>query len=235
MWLCVDAGNTRIKWALWDGQAWQQTGQCLTRQAATLEWRDLPATAVWVANVAGPEVEQQLQRAADEQGWPLHLLRSTTRWGSLENGYARPAQLGVDRWLAAVAAWQHVRQACVVVNCGTATTIDSIAASGRFLGGLIVPGLNLMQNSLCANTAQLQTGAGQYRAFPDNTADALFSGAIQATLGAIQRQHALLPAAQLLLTGGAATLLRPHLPQAIWREDLVLQGIRLIAAGKEAA
>ena len=229
--LCVDAGNTRIKWAVWDGHDWRQAGHVASHEASGPDWSAVQADEVWISNVAGPEVAQRLQRAAVQRGWPVHVVRAMLRYGGLENGYADPARLGVDRWAAAVAAWQCQRGASVVVSCGTATTIDGISAQGRFLGGLILPGLSLMQSSLCSATAQLQMGAAQYQSFPDNTADALFSGAVQATLGAIQRQLALLPQARLLLTGGAAPLLLPHLNDAEPVADLVLQGVRLISQG----
>ncbi len=229
--LCVDAGNTRIKWAVWDGQGWQQAGQVASHEASGPDWSRLRADVVWISNVAGPAVAQRLQRAAAQRGWPLHWVQATPCFGGLENGYADPTRLGVDRWAAAVAAWQPQSGACLVVSCGTATTIDAISVAGRFLGGLILPGLTLMQSSLCGATAQLQMGAAQYRLFPDNTADALFSGAVQATLGAIERQRVALPHARLLLTGGAAPLLLPYLPAAESQVDLVLQGVRRISEG----
>lgn len=224
---CVDAGNTRIKWAIGSGEHWQQFGQHPTAQAAELDWSDwdAPSGQVWISNVAGDAVEQQLRTACEMRGWQARFIASEVRRAGVHNAYAHPTQLGVDRWAALLGAWQQVQGAVVVVNCGTATTIDTLSEQGVFLGGLIVPGLTLMQRSLTHATAQLPLGAGCYAAFPDNTQDALFSGALQATLGAIERQRAQSPQAALLLTGGAAQQVLPYLPDARWAVHLVLQGI----------
>jgi type III pantothenate kinase len=141
--------------------------------------------------------------------------------------------LGSDRWAALIAAWHLLGQACLVVNCGTATTVDALTNQGEFMGGLILPSVAMMQRSLVEGTAQLKTGLGEYAAFPLNTADAILSGAIQASCGAIQRQHDLLKndAAPILLSGGASAMLLPHLNNLPIREsaNLVLQGLGLIA------
>jgi type III pantothenate kinase len=149
----------------------------------------------------------------------------------MRNRYSRPQQLGCDRWAALIAAWQQIGGACLVVVCGTATTIDALSDSGEFLGGLILPGVALMQQSLTTATAQLNAVDGEYADFPRNTADALLSGAIQASCGAIQRQYALLnTTSPVLLSGGAAHLLLPQLQLPVKMVDnLVLHGLLLIA------
>lgn len=228
---CVDAGNTRIKWAVGAGESWQSFGQCSSAQAVELDWSgwDAPSRQVWISNVAGEAVAQQLRRASAARGWQACFITAEGYQAGVRNGYAHPSQLGVDRWAALVGAWQRVRGAVVVVNCGTATTIDTVSAQGVFLGGLIVPGLTLMQRSLNHATAQLPLGVGHYATFPKNTQDALFSGALQATLGAIERQRAQSPQSVLLLTGGAAQQVLPYLSDAAWIEHLVLQGISRIS------
>jgi type III pantothenate kinase len=150
----------------------------------------------------------------------------------VRNGYSNVSRLGSDRWAALIAAWHLIGGSCLVVNSGTATTVDALSGKGEFTGGLILPGVELMQRSLCTATAQLQAGQGEYAAFPRNTADALFSGAIQASCGAIERQHALLDddGAPVLLSGGAAGVLRAHLNLPLRIVDnLVLHGLLLIA------
>ena len=227
----MDAGNTRIKWAVGAGECWQSFGQCPSEQTAELDWSDwdVPSRQVWISNVAGEAVAKQLRRACAARGWQARFITAEAHQAGVRNGYAHPAQLGVDRWAALVGAWQRVRGAVVVANCGTATTIDTLSEQGVFLGGLIVPGLTLMLRSLNHATAQLPLGSGHYAAFPDNTQDALFSGALQATLGAIERQRAQSPNAALLLTGGAAQQVLPYLLGAVWVEHLVLQGISRIS------
>ena len=125
----------------------------------------------------------------------------------------------------------------MVVNSGTATTIDTLSEQGEFLGGLILPGVELMQRSLVAATVQLKSAQGEYVPFPLNSADALYSGAIQAGCGAIERQYTLLndDSAPVVLSGGAAGLLQPHLNQHLFSvpprvvDNLVLQGLLLMA------
>jgi type III pantothenate kinase len=119
-----------------------------------------------------------------------------------------------------------------VVNCGTATTVDALSATGEFVGGLILPGMELMRRSLLHNTAQLGLAQGELRDFPRNTADAIASGVMRASIGAIQHQYALLAAhngARCVVSGGAASALLPHLGLAAEQVDnLVLQGMQII-------
>src|SRR5262249_2725977 len=150
-----------------------------------------PVRAVGV-NVAGEaarvRVEGQLTRWRIVPEW---LGAGESACGGV-NRYARPSQLGADRWAAPRAARArarasaHFAPACVVVNAGTAVTIDALDADGVFQGGLILPGMRLMLEALAANTAALKSEPGTFRAFPDNTADALYSGAVQAICGAIE-------------------------------------------------
>ena len=111
-----------------------------------------------------------------------------------------PAKLGTDRWAALVASWQIKKTACVVVNAGTAVTIDALSQQGEFLGGLdFTPGVDLMQKSLGMATAQLPSvsttllstkSLSQHQdIFAKNTQDAMRAGAINASCGAILQMH----------------------------------------------
>ena len=229
--LLVDAGNTRIKWALTRGDEWLQSGALLTARAAELfaQFADGPTIReVWVSNVAGDTVAQALREAISADAW--HFITAWERQCGVRNGYEQPTQLGSDRWAALIAAWHLVGARCLVASCGTATTVDALSDDGEFLGGLILPGIELMQRSLCGATAQLELSQGSYDAFPRNTADAMFSGAVQAVCGAIERQRGLLGDAPVVLGGGAAESLRGRLNLPLRLEDdLVLQGLWLIA------
>lgn len=236
--LLIDAGNTRIKLALAEGDDWRPVENLPIQQAGDLTQRFanlLNVQQVWVSNVAGEEVARHIRAACVAQSWlPQFITARATQCG-VRNGYEQPAQLGSDRWAALIAAWHRVRGTCLVVNCGTATTIDALSAQGKFLGGLIVPGVDLMQRSLITATAQLQECGGEYANFPCNTADALFSGALHANCGAIAQQYALLNHADVpvVLSGGSAGQLHEplrhlNLPVRIV-DNLVLQGLLLIA------
>jgi type III pantothenate kinase len=231
--LLIDAGNTRIKFALSCDDGWsavhaQGTGDRLDFSV----YSDSGISEVWVSNVAGDAVAQRIIAAcALLKVLPEFISAQATQCG-VHNGYARPEQLGCDRWASLIAAWHRVGHACLVVVCGTATTIDALTDRGEFSGGLILPGIELMRHSLAGATAKLRSGEGVYAAFPDNTGDALQSGAIQATCGAIQRQYALLnaPGLPVLLSGGAAGGLLSHLDlPLLCVDDLVLHGLLLIA------
>ena len=78
-----------------------------------------------------------------------HFIGAREKQCGVRNGYAKPAQLGSDRWAALIAAWHLVQRKCLVVDSGTATTIDTLSGQGEFVGGLILPGVELMQRSLC--------------------------------------------------------------------------------------
>lgn len=231
--LLIDAGNTRIKYALVEGEQWLAVSTLPSNRVRDLSFADYSdVDQVYISNVAGAEVALQISAACAARHWqPVFITAQVAQCG-VRNGYAQPAQLGSDRWAALIAAWHRVGHACLVVNSGTATTIDALSGRGEFLGGLILPGIALMQHSLAVATAQLQEAGGEYENFPRNTADALFSGAIQGSCGAIERQHALLGdvAAPVLLGGGAAGLLQPylHLPVQMM-DNPVLQGLLLIA------
>jgi type III pantothenate kinase len=235
-WL-IDAGNTNIKLARVDGDDWSPVVSIPRHLASELphylsEYRSAEVVQVWASNVAGLDVARQISDACAQRNWPLVFIAAQTAQCGVRNRYGRSDQLGSDRWAALIAAWHRVGSACLVVSSGTATTIDALTANGEFAGGLILPGIELMQRSLAIGTAQLAVAAGAYADFPRNTNDAIYSGAIQATCGAIQRQHALLENnAPVLLCGGAAPLLTPHLSAQIV-DNLVLQGLLLIA--KEA-
>ncbi|MGA7750044.1 MAG: type III pantothenate kinase [Gallionella sp.] len=237
--LLIDAGNTRIKWALLNRDEWLRNGILPVEQAGELPQQFAgmhDIQQVWVSNVAGEEVAQHIRNIKVgqkvSQSSQLHFIVARETQCGVYNGYSNAGQLGSDRWAALIAAWHLVRGKCMVVNCGTAITIDTLSEQGKFLGGLILPGVELMQRSLVAATSQLRLEQGNYAMFPLNTADALFSGAIQACCGAIERQYVLLEdaSAPVVLSGGAAGLLEKSINLPLNAVDnLVLQGLLLIS------
>ncbi len=238
--LLIDAGNSQLKFALNDAVTWcdlpplarGQVDQVSAHLQRCREFDSARLTAVWVSNVAGEAVALQLRKMGFAYGIPVHFIQAQNEQCGVRNGYENPAQLGSDRWAMLLAARAICQVDCLVVSCGTATTIDVLSVQGEFLGGLILPGLDLMRSSLQTATAQLKNAAGSYAKFPRNTADAIHTGALQATLGALLQQYAALQngTAQVILTGGAAQTLQAHLELPVQRvNNLVLQGIALIA------
>jgi type III pantothenate kinase len=232
--LLLDVGNSRIKWALVEGGKWSRQGAAGIAEWPVLQqvFATLPQPhKILVSNVAGDAVAQQVHAACAVWSCPVEFISARAEQCGVRNAYDQPAQLGSDRWAALIAAWHHERAACLVVSCGTATTIDALSGEGKFLGGLILPGVDMMRRSLAAGTAQLEAMEGSWREFPRNTADAMISGAIQASVGAILRQYELLgvPGARCLLSGGAADSVQSHLGVTLLRVDnLVLQGLQII-------
>jgi type III pantothenate kinase len=228
MLLCLDAGNSRLKFGLFDGGGWRLQGALDYPAFADLAAR-LPAqpTRIVACNVAGEAVGLRIEALAGSLDLPLAWLTSSAAAGGVTSGYDNPGQLGADRWAALIAARAMHAGPSVVVMAGTATTIDVLDGNGRFCGGLILPGLSLMRAALARNTAGLPHAAGHYRRQPTNTDDAIASGAIHATLGAIGRMRATLDDDALcLLSGGAAAELAPHLdlPHRLI-DNLVLEGL----------
>ncbi|MGQ0798568.1 MAG: type III pantothenate kinase [Pseudomarimonas sp.] len=227
--LLLDLGNTRLKWALCDGE------HLLTMHAARLdEIQSLPAadSALLATSSAEPQRVQQVQ----------HLLRSAgiTTWDRvgpphndalLTLAYADPATLGVDRWLAMRAARAVSRDACVVVSVGTALTIDAVDDTGQHLGGTIVAGPSAMRDALVARAAHLHHHQGELSAWASTTADAVHSGPLLACTALIERQYrdfaqSCATAPRLLVTGGGAEVLLPALRlEAENIPDLVLRGM----------
>lgn len=238
IYLLFDAGNTRIKWAVHDGRAYVACGAVETARAAELE-ADLPGglrvQRAAASNVAGAEVRAHLERACASRGARLAVITSQAEQLGVRSGYREPSQLGSDRWAALIAAHRVGPGHKLVVNAGTALTIDALAADGRFFGGMIVPGPALMRRSLDRGTAGLRLTEGSFADFPASTPDAITTGAIQACAGAIERMRDAMAGAdcapsQIVLSGGAAPELATHLPiAATIRENLVLDGLLLIA------
>lgn len=243
--LVIDVGNSRMKWAMRGPGGWTARGAVANHDIGTLavrDWQNLerPVRAVGV-NVAGEaarvRVEGQLAR------WRLSIdwLSATEAAGDVRNGYAVPSQLGADRWVSLIAARRRavaangaLPRACIVVNAGTAITIDALDAGGVFRGGLILPGIELMLRALADNTAALRISPGDFQHYPTNTRDALFSGAIAAASGAIEQMRRALqghgPDVTCYLAGGTAHVIAPHVaPPAELVENLVLEGVLVLA------
>lgn len=246
--LLLDLGNTRLKWACAEGAA-LTPGAPLAWTEETLlhglarRWAVLPnPQRVLAASVAGAERDAAL---ADVVRARFHLeaefVRSPAAACGVHNAYAEPERLGVDRFLAMVAARAQGLAPCVIAGGGTALTLDALAADGRHLGGLIAPGPSLMQSALLGATARVVVERpGRIVDAADNTPDALASGCWQAAAALIERFHARMTPAlggapRVLLAGGdadalSALLAVPHQPL----HDAVLHGLAAWAAAHPA-
>ncbi len=229
--LLIDAGNTNVKLALVDGDNWLDQRILFNARPFDFDFNS-DVQQILVSNVAGADIGRKIIDACARYRAIPQFIQSQPSQCGVRNGYTEPSRLGCDRWAALIAARHRFGGACLVVNSGTATTIDALSADGEFIGGLILPGVALMQRSLVSAAADLQEVKGSYRAFPLNTGDALFSGAIQASCGAVQRQYAQLKeeGAPVFICGGAAPLLSQYLDLPLQMIDnLVIEGLLLIA------
>ena len=235
--LCLDSGNTRLKWGLHEGPNWLAQGAVTHADVAgltalTTQWPR--PEMILLANVAGDLAAERIRTALGPWSALVREVKSSRNACGITSLYQTPERLGVDRWCALIGARQLSAGACVVVMAGTATTIDTLDAEGRFLGGLILPGIDLMRRSLARDTAALPLADGTYASYPQCTEDAIVSGAIEAQLGAIERACRRLPAGQgnCLLSGGNAGLLADGLViPFIQADNLPLEGLKTIALG----
>ena len=179
--LLIDLGNTRLKCALWDGRELRFVG-ALAHVGAGVEmdfdnlWKGInEASSILVASVAGTALGDEVARRAHERfGVPVQFVQSPASACGVRNAYAQPARLGVDRFLGLVALHASESSACVLASCGTALTLDALAADGTHLGGLIAPSPALMRDALTGATARLATPqSARVVECADNTDDAI--------------------------------------------------------------
>jgi len=236
--LAIDAGNTRVKWGAHDGTRWTKQAAIATARAHELaaEWSALPPPEMVIAaNVAGGALASLLTAALAQTGATPRWITSVREQCGVTNGYDDPGRLGSDRWAALIGAWRLCGGPSVVVTAGTALTVDALTARGVFVGGLIVPGIDLMKRSLAAHTAGLGLHSGDYSPFPRNTADAIATGALDSLCGAVERTaRRLMESGEAqpccVLSGGAAREIARRLTLPLKLVDnLVLEGLLTIA------
>ncbi len=245
MMLLVDIGNARIKWATQDADNWK-TGEPLQRQNRAFKdiarpaWKDLEAPErVIVSNVAGEEYRKSVQTWVKRR-WKVtpEFLPVTEQQCGVSNAYSVPQRLGADRWANLLAVHAHYKGPAVVIDCGTAITIDAIAADGTHLGGLIVPGMDLMVSALTGHATgiQIEEADNQEISLLGSSTEAAVSGGVLYTaIALVERvfmdlQGELGNRTNLLLTGGDATRILPLLgsrPEYV--PDLVLKGLAVYA------
>src|SRR5690625_4421164 len=141
----IDMGNSRIKWRC-RGESGNLARGVVSDsyQHLAAEWTALPIRRVWVASVRG-EAHNEAFRQWCRTNLQLEaeFARSARHAAGVTNSYANPGLMGVDRWLAMLAAFAHTGDSCVVVQAGSALTADLLSASGEHLGGYIGPGLTM--------------------------------------------------------------------------------------------
>jgi len=252
MTVLVDAGNTRIKWATLTGGKLVRRGSAVHRDSldagvAAFAAELPPRGRIIVANVAGPRMAERLEAlVAARPGSSLEFVATAAERFGVRCAYADPSRLGVDRWVAVLAAHHAARGAACAIDAGTAVTFDAVDAAGTHLGGLIFPSARLTAAALDRNTSNIgHTAAAPAVArglelLGRNTDAAVGHAAWLALSSALDRavatvERALRTRPVVYLTGGDGEALRDWLETRVEvRADLVLEGLKLFADAAES-
>lgn len=243
--LLLDIGNSRLKWVVESEGFIGEIAALDYRQADFLRglkqrWQciDTPKKLA-IASVSEKQVLAEIVELSKTL-WPAVeclIVRSSGYAFEVTNAYAQPEKLGVDRWLAMIAAHRSYPGAVCVVDCGTAITVDSVQGDGKHLGGLICPGLRLMKKALASETADLTFENQPYH--PDlatETQAAIANGVLLAAAGLIQGVMDRSGAdCRLVLTGGDASIVGPALTMPlVIDQTLVMRGLAMFCSGEQA-
>jgi type III pantothenate kinase len=269
--LLIDAGNSRLKWGIYH-QGRLKPGAVVNYQDGNLyqqlveAWQSLVATnqrpdRVVLANVAGANITEALDRwRKDFQNSVAMLKGGTVKDGfqltivpiasqadafGVKNAYRQPEALGADRWAGLVAARHHIKGDVCIIDCGSALTIDVLAANGEHKGGIIMPGWEMMKTSLIMKTDGIsekvrEKSQEKTTLLGCDTSEAIEAGSAAGCVGAIeyivhQYQQETGTELQCILTGGAAPLLLPllnrqdMLTNLRYEPDWVLKGLVIIS------
>ena len=224
--LLVDVGNTALKVAS------EENNNITFIKEADINWSAVKEIAI--AQVGPDKLLESITAKAHQLGIPLLHASATAQLGAVKCAYPQFQNLGIDRWLGVVAChYLYPNQHCVVVDSGTASKIDVLTKEGEHLGGWILPGLDMMIESLVSNTQKVFSDS-ESLFLPElgkNTPNAVKNGALSATLGAVERGIAQLKSdfddIQVIFAGGYGELLHLHFEKpSVFIDDLVLKGLR---------
>ncbi len=242
--LLVDIGNSRIKWASIENGTLVNIGVAPRKGTPPVStWLSLPAPRrIITANVAGPEYAAQLNQWSETQwGVSIEPIHVDSARAGIALAYSEERNFGVDRWLALIAAQQIYNDNICVIDCGTAVTIDLLTAQGRHQGGVVLPGLELMQNSLLQRTADIDYAAKAIVPTDDNplgrdTRDGIIKGTLSAVAGAIEftvsriKRETAMPITCVITGGDAVGVLNVLGKDYQHEPHLVLLGIQALVA-----
>ncbi len=243
--LLLDIGNTRLKVAVAKKNNVEVFASVGHRGdlVATTKGLELPNgfDGVHVASVVSSENEDVLEKALENKtGLKPIFHKVLPFFAGVHNGYREPSRLGVDRWMAIIAAFRRVRGAVCVVDCGTTITIDLVTKEGKHSGGFILPGLMMAEHSLLQGTKEINLSSEDRRqelSWGCSSEEAVCHGALFSATASIERAWRVFQdeasGAALLLTGGDAPVIAKHLPFSELVPELVLEGI-LCSATLEA-
>jgi type III pantothenate kinase len=255
LYLLFDVGNTRLKWAAIEStqhpsdrqkKLWAFSGAVNTQSLHSPEHRQeladyigktLPKPdAIAFCCVAGKDAITHLKTLFPQWSdirW--HQLLGNSQYEGIRTLYAEPSQLGADRWAAIIGARSLSKMNTLIVNAGTASTIDLLGGNGLHYGGWILPGFSLMQDSLQAQTANLplvirKGNIQEPVGFGLSTEEAIIGGCDAAQIGAVLHATQLAktmhhPIERIWLDGGNAKVLAQVIQQQVDQNKLPIEVI----------
>ncbi|MCF6189183.1 MAG: type III pantothenate kinase [Cocleimonas sp.] len=266
--LLIDAGNSSLKWALLEVHPPTFTRYSLSKMQSVVYAEKYPENVfkdillmqqtseidtVVMVSVLGDDFSRSSIDCCAQYSLELTLVKSAAQLAGITVAYSEPQKLGTDRLVAMIAAHHLVNgQACIVVDAGTATTIDAVDTQGQHLGGVILSGLDLCSQSLLKNTELLASHSSgsldkngkqffEPKLFSSDTKQAINSGSLFGLAGAIDTicfnmeeeiQNKSMDSITIkkFICGGSANEMIPYLKtDFIFAEDLVMQGLKIIS------
>lgn len=231
--LDIDVGNSRIKWLIRG-----ESIRVIKRGVSGVdEWTesmipvDSTVSRVRISSVKG-DINSRLKKICLQQiGVMPEFARVVDGVEGLACGYSQPGALGIDRWLAVLACWKNIKRRALIVDAGSAMTID-VLSQNRHLGGYIIPGLPLMCRALGAGTwgVRAETQAEPEMSPANGTSGAVHNGSLIALIGAVNQAAKVTGIDDIVLTGGDSGYLKKNLASrftVIEVPDLVLDGLAI--------
>ena len=254
--LFFDIGNTRLKWQLDEGLQGVvvETGSILYKKegwSGLMQLTQLDNVGfIWASSVASTDVKSMIDGwARDKFGLKVNWLSVVEERCGVKNLHYPLAQLGVDRWAAVLGASQYlltnnvVGSAAIIIDAGTAVTIDVLTENLEFQGGAILPGLNMMHDALVGETQGIDSSlAGDLTVPGQNTQQCVNGGVHYALFGAIERLVAEMKSSLnlpnsgvvIMLTGGDAILVERYSSlKFVVLPSLVVDGLKCVADSSE--
>tara|TARA_B110000008_G_scaffold268172_1_gene296024 strand:- start:28 stop:747 length:720 start_codon:yes stop_codon:yes gene_type:complete len=235
MYLLIDIGNTRIKWQHRDEKNIIASNSIIVEEFMDLDFSSIKSIEkIIVSNVNHSVVLDKIKEILAVFKCPI-IEASTVSNDYLVNDYEDTKTLGVDRWMAAMGAWKLYQRPLLIINAGTAITIDLIDLDSKdkahFKGGMILPGIAISLGILNNNTNLIDTEIGQSQYPSLNTKDAVTTGIMTSIQGAVNLVCRKLPSSlPILLTGGDANLIYEQAEED-WKSriklenDLIFEGL----------
>ena len=233
--LLIDAGNSRLKWASSHSIAVVQQATGIEELRRSLPECKTTGARAAISSVRGAAYDADLVNLLEGRGYSVFMARAEKQRKGLKCGYDNPRRLGIDRWLAMLAVWSGKGGPFVLVDLGTAITIDAVDSDGQHLGGLIHPGIKIQKEAL-ANAASALRIASEVAVsasveLASDTASAMANGSLVMICRAITSvlEMTKTDPAALYITGGDAEALRVCFDRSQFESGLVLKGLKLLA------